>query len=321
MKISIVIPVYNVKKYVERCLKSLINGIDKRNFVEVIIVDDGSTDGSEVVVDEYQNYSNFAIFHKKNGGLSDARNYGLSKANGEYVIFIDSDDEVDSKLFGDLLDKILKSNSDVLLWDAKIINEESNIMNAKDNEYYTHRGLVNMKVYDGISAISHQLSNHFDFVTTVWLGAYKKNFLIENQLYFEKGLLHEDELWTTKTLLLSQTVEYYNVPIYLYRQRSNSIMNSQVKNFERNLKDIIYIYSNLFVYIDWKNLDLVFSKKLKGNLSRRYLHSLSKFDAYKYKKQLKKIKKVELLKNSYRLIDKIRCCLFVFSPFLYCKMK
>ena len=153
MKISIVIPVYNVKKYVERCLKSLINGIDKRNFVEVIIVDDGSTDGSEVVVDEYQNYSNFAIFHKKNGGLSDARNYGLSKANGEYVIFIDSDDEVDSKLFGDLLDKILKSNSDVLLWDAKIINEESNIMNAKDNEYYTHRGLVNMKVYDGISAI------------------------------------------------------------------------------------------------------------------------------------------------------------------------
>ncbi|MBD9074821.1 glycosyltransferase [bacterium] len=321
MKISIVIPVYNVKKYVERCLKSLINGIDKRNFVEVIIVDDGSIDGSEVVVDEYQNYSNFAIFHKKNGGLSDARNYGLSKANGEYVIFIDSDDEVDSKLFGDLLDKILKSNSDVLLWDAKIINEESNIINAKDNEYYTHRGLVNMKVYDGISAISHQLNNHFDFVTTVWLGAYKKNFLIDNQLYFEKGLLHEDELWTTKTLLLSQTVEYYNVPIYLYRQRSNSIMNSQVKNFERNLKDIIYIYSNLFVYIDWKNLDLVFSKKLKGNLSRRYLHSLSKFDAYKYKKQLKKIKKVELLKNSYRLIDKIRCCLFVLSPFLYCKMK
>lgn len=321
MKVSIVIPVYNVKKYVKKCLKSLINGIGTRKFVEVIIVDDGSTDGSEVIVDEYQKRSNFKVFHKQNGGLSDARNYGLSKTNGEYVIFIDSDDEVDSNLFGDLLDNILKSNSDVLLWDAKIIDEESNFINSKDNEYYTHRGLVNMEVYDGIAAISHQLNNHFDFVTTVWLGAYKKSFLIENQLYFEKDLLHEDELWTTKALLLSQTVEYYNSPIYLYRQRSNSIMNSQAKSYERNLKDIIYIYSYLFTYIDWKNLDLDFSKKLKGNLSRRYLHCLSKFDAYKYKKQLKKIKKVELLKNSYRLIDKIRCCLFVFSPFLCCKIK
>ena len=106
MQISIIVPVYNVSLYLEDCLKSIINGISNKKNIELLLIDDGSTDSSEILIDEYsKKYHFIKSFHKSNGGLSDARNYGLLKANGEYVIFIDSDDMVDSHEFNSILKK------------------------------------------------------------------------------------------------------------------------------------------------------------------------------------------------------------------------
>lgn len=321
MKVSIIIPVYNVEKYLNRCVDSIILSIKNVKNVEILLIDDGSTDNSKNIVDNYdKKYSFIKSFHKKNGGLSDARNFGLLKSKGDYVIFIDSDDEISSSNFKKVLDKIITSDCDTILWDAIMINEESNIIESKENDYYIHSGLKTNLKYTGIECVKKQLLDHSDYVTTVWLGAYKKEFLFKNHLFFEKNLLHEDELWSIKMFVNAYKVEYIDSKVYLYRQRENSIMNKSDKNYIKNLNDIIFIYSTLFAYLEWKNIDSSSLRAIKGNISRRYLHALGRFNAYKYKKQLRLINKKQLFNNCNRIIDKIRCILFMFMPYFYCKI-
>ena len=106
-KISVIIPVYNVEKYLDKCIMSVINQSYKN--LEIIIVDDGSTDNSRVLCDKYAKIDNrIKVFHKKNGGLSDARNFGLKHATGEFIAFLDSDDWVDKDLYKILYDNIFK---------------------------------------------------------------------------------------------------------------------------------------------------------------------------------------------------------------------
>ena len=321
MKISIIVPVYNVNLFLKDCLNSIINGISNEKNIELLLIDDGSNDTSEILVDEYsKKYQFIKSYHKSNGGLSDARNYGLLKASGEYVIFIDSDDMVDSREFNTILEKLEKFKGDILLWDAIMIDDKGKKLNSKLDDYYVHYGLSNNSKYTGLEIITLQLNEHFDFATTVWLGAYKRNFLIENQLWFEKGLLHEDEMWSIKTFITSEHIQYIDKVVYLYRQRNDSIMNKKNRNYEKNINDIIYIYSTLYSFIKWKISDTKLLKKINGNISRRYLHSLAKFDVYRYKKELKKINYLQLLKNSKRNIDKIRSMVLIISPKLYCKI-
>lgn len=321
MKVSIVVPIYNVEKYIDKCLNSLVKSIKNYDNIEILLIDDGSTDNSKKKINEYdKKYSFIKAFYKNNGGLSDARNYGLIKAIGDYVIFIDSDDEVDPILFNEIITKIEKSDSEVVLWDAMIIDENGKKNKSSLNDYYIHNGLKNSYIYSGIELINVQLKDHSDLVTTVWLGAYKKDFIIRRNLFFEKGLLHEDEMWTIKVFLNANKVEYINKKAYMYRQREDSIMNKQNKDYRKNVNDVIYIYNSLYSYINWISFQNIELNKLKGNISRRYLHALGKFDIYKYKREKKKINFNELFKNSIRTIDKIRCLILKISPYIYCKI-
>ena len=321
MKFSIIVPVYNVEKYLDRCVNSLIKSIYSLNNCEILLIDDGSTDSSSNIIDRYSNdYSYIKSFHKTNGGLSDARNYGLAMAKGEYVIFIDSDDEVNVKLFKDILMKMNDYHHDILLWDATIIDEKSKKIVSSLNYYYIHNGLDVNKIYSGTEVIDYQLSYSSDFVTTVWLGAYKKSFLLDNQLFFEKGLFHEDELWTIKVLLSSNKVCYLNSKAYLYRQRENSIMNRVDKDYSKNLHDIIFIYSSLYSYINWKLGSTSLAKKIKGNITKRYLHSIGRFYSSKSKDEVRRIDVKQIYNNSLRLVDKCRCILLKISPYLYSKI-
>lgn len=321
MKISIIIPVYNVERYLEKCLDSVINGIENKSNIEVLLIDDGSTDNSRNIVDKYSNeYSYVKAYHKENGGLSDARNYGLLIAEGDYIIFIDSDDEVNSELFKSVIKKIENSNCEILLWDAVLIDENGKIISSDFNNYFVHKELKCNTIYSGIEFIDLQLQAQKDFVTTVWLGAYKKSFLYDNQLLFEKGLLHEDEMWSIKVFINAEKIEYIGEKIYLYRQRNNSIMNKKNRDYNKNLKDIIYIYSTLYSYINWKIYNKKIKNEINSNISRRYLHAIGKFDGYKYKEELKKINYIQLIKNSSRMIDKIRGVVLKISPYIYCKI-
>ena len=314
--ISIIIPVYNVEKYVDECIKSILEG-NRLDQIEILLIDDGSTDSSGSICDNYSS-EKVKVYHKINGGLSDARNYGLLRANGKYVFFVDSDDIISPGAINKLYELIKKEDVDVVLWDAIIIEEDGEISQNQDDEYYVHHGLKKMSHYTGIEIIEKQLKKNDDYVTTVWSGLYRKELILSEHIWFEKGLLHEDELWTQKVFICAKDIFYLKEQIYFYRKRTNSIMNQVEKNFEKNIQSLIYIYSTLPIYLDWKLDDKQFIKKMKGNIAKRYLHMIFKYNVSNYPSLSKRINKMEILKDAGNSIDKLRALILIININLYC---
>lgn len=312
--LSIIIPIYNVEDYLEECLESILN-IKYDNF-EVLLIDDGSTDKSGEIANNYKKrIKNCRCFHKKNGGLSDARNYGLKYAFGKYVYFMDSDDFIEPVLFELILNTLEDKTADVVLFDANEVDENGKIID--NNFYYIHKGLNAYELYNGHQVIEKQLLDHSDFVTTVWLGIYNREYLLENNFWFEKELIHEDELWTPKVIIESSTVIYLDVRAYNYRRRKNSIMNSGMIKINKNIESIIYIFSSLYFYYNYKITDEKLLMLIKANLSKRYLHIITKYDIYKYKSS-NKIAKWIIYKNSIGFVDRFRALILLINGKLYC---
>lgn len=286
MLLSVIIPVYNVEKYLIECIESVRGYPD----TEIILVDDGSTDKSADICDSYHD-ENIMTVHKKNGGLSSARNTGLKLAKGRYIYFMDSDDYITD--FRKILDFISRKECEILLFDG--IGED----------YYTHHGLKENIHYTGIECIEMQLKKCGDYPTTVWLGVYQREYLLKNDFFFEENLLHEDELWTQKVLINAKDICYMNEKLYFYRKRENSITE---KTGEKNLSDLIYIFDEMYQYTD--------NKRIKANISKRYLHAVVNFKAWKYDL---KIDKKKIFSNAGGF-DRIRAFVLMLNTKLYCKV-
>ncbi|MGG7147402.1 glycosyltransferase [Clostridium butyricum] len=317
MKITLILPIYNVEKYLEVCLNSIIS---QRCFkdCEILLVNDGSTDCSAGICNEYaEKYSNIIALHKTNGGLSDARNYGLERANGEYVLFIDSDDYIFDGTIEMFMNEILSHKVDIVISDASIVNEGGELfVDSRFN--YIHRGLSEEKIYSGQEAIKEQLL-HGGMQTTVWLGMYKRDFLMKNKLWFKQDLLHEDELWTPQTFIFAKSVKYINHKFYAYRIRNNSIMRNKKRDNTKNIKSLIYIYdylNKIYCHID----DIYLRNLIRDDWARRYLHALMIWKINDYPELYCFVNKKEILKNSKKLKNKIRAIIFIISPSFYCTL-
>jgi glycosyltransferase involved in cell wall biosynthesis len=319
ISLSIILPIYNVEKYLSQCLESVLatKGSEK---IEIILVDDGSTDKSGEIAEEYsRRYNMITTYHKRNGGLSDARNYGLLRACGKYVFFMDSDDLLTPDYFKEVLEIISSYDGDIVIWDAEIIDENGVIIPTEKQNYYKHLGVdFNKGTCTGKQIIESQLMDHNDYVTTVWLGAYNRNMLLHEQLWFEKGLLHEDELWTPKVLLKAYKIKYFPKPLYRYRVRANSIMTAGKKDRSRNISSLIYVFSDLYAYYDWKLNDAEFAVMVKANLSKRFLYKISQYNVYAYNDLARRIPKRIIWHNSRGIKDRLRAFVLLLSGRLYC---
>lgn len=314
--LSIIVPIYNVEKYLKKCIDSLINQIKNEEDVEVLLIDDGSTDNSIEICDIYADkYSYIQVYHKKNGGLSDARNFGIRKSSGDYLIFIDSDDYVDLKLVSEVKKNINK-NPDIILWDARYVNEDDvEINNIKYK--MKHVALKKDEIYSGKMVLENSFEKVKELPTAVWLGAYKRSFIEDEVLFFEKGLLHEDEMWTLKVIFEAQSIIYINQDLYCYRIRENSIMRNNDKN-KRHIEAYVYIYNSLIEYFNLKVKDKNLLELIMDNLMKRYLHALSMWEAYKYKETLKRISKKNIIKYSKSKKNKLRAYVFGLNRYIYC---
>jgi len=146
--ISVIVPVYNVEKYLENCIDSILNQTYKN--LEIILVDDGSTDKSSEICDNYsQQHSNIITIHKKNGGLSDARNKGIDAANGKYISFIDSDDTIDALFFETLYSLIKRYDCDMSLVFFKRVYEDGTDKDY-DNEFYFEKCFSNVELFKNL---------------------------------------------------------------------------------------------------------------------------------------------------------------------------
>lgn len=216
-KISVIVPIYNVEKYLDRCVESLVN--QSYTNIEIILVDDGSPDRCPQMCDEYaQKYSNIKSVHKENGGLSDARNYGMKYAEGEYISFIDSDDWIDTQTYEIIMGKMLETNSDIGAFNALLYYEGDELNPDLSEEY---------EVMNSQQAIECTIDD-IKIKTNVWNKVYKRS--IVDDLEFPKGRLNEDEFYTFKVLDRAENIIYVHRQCYYYFQRSNSIMGEYKLN-------------------------------------------------------------------------------------------
>ena len=212
--LSIIIPVYNVEQYIEQCIKSILTQCDDR--IEIIIVNDGTPDNSISIIEKLtKDNPHFRIINQENQGLSVARNTGLSKASGEYVWFIDSDDWILEDAISVVLGTVVKHR------DVEVFSSIMKRYYEKDHTYgyKPHKGKLEYSGFEYLLA-KQPIGAAVRFI-------YKRSFLLQNNLKFEPNILHEDALWGFSMLYLANKILFFNVPLYVYRIReSHSIMSS-----------------------------------------------------------------------------------------------
>lgn len=256
--LSVVVPVYNTEKYLRDSLESLHK--QNSNDVEFLVINDGSTDNSQNIIDEYLKKDNrFKSYIKTNGGLSDARNYALPYALGDYVFFFDSDDILSENAIG-LINQKLKNNPDCVVFDFKFFWENS-------NEEKIVKG-KNTKISDDIKSLLISTPSACNKV-------FKKELLINNN--FIKGIYYEDLATIPNILSNCRKIEYVDKPLYLYRQREGSIIYS----FTDKTKDVFICLKNVIEYYKTNNifdnyydeLEYLCIEHLLLNGNRKFYHS------------------------------------------------
>lgn len=232
-KLSVIIPVYNIQNYIIKCLDSL----HRQNYknVEFLIIDDGSTDQSSEYIKRYLDNSDdnrFSYFYKTNGGLSDARNYGMLKASGEYIWYFDGDDYMpdDSELIGKLINKAEENKLEMLIFNFQY---DENWPMKYANHAFDLKS--NNCVQKGTDILNGSVFRH-----SIWHILFERNFLLKNKITFEKGSTVEDLIYTTECLLQSQRVLIYPLVAYVYAYRSDSITGStNLQAITKRINDVI----------------------------------------------------------------------------------
>lgn len=250
--ISVIVPVYNVEKYLPQCIDSILNQTEKN--LEIILVDDGSLDNSGKICDEFSKKDDrIVVIHKKNNGLSSARNAGLEIAKGNYIGFVDSDDWLDKSMYEVLLKLLKENNSDISCCDFfKTANSDDSIPHI-DNE------IINS--YNNIESLNNFYNGLYTQTVVAWNKLYKRELF--KDISYPVGKIHEDEGTTYKLYYKANKITYTNRPLYYYRITPNSITTSK---FNKKRLDIIDVYDEKVKFIKNINNEEIYSKTLKWYL-------------------------------------------------------
>ena len=230
MLLSIIVPVYNVEKYLRKCVDSLLTQDLSLEEFEIILVDDGSADRGGVICDEYaSNYPNVKVSHQQNGGLSVARNSGIDMAKGKYIQFVDSDDYLDSNVLKTLLEKMESDKLDVLRFNYRNVNERYEAVEPnKDPKRFVS---YSDEVCDGLTFLNERLGP----------ACYACQFMVHRELLtdckFKEGVYFEDTEWTPRMLLKASRAASTDMLVYNYLVREGSITQSVDEKKKRKVLD------------------------------------------------------------------------------------
>lgn len=238
IQVSVIVPVYNVETYLERCIQSLLKQ-DLLDQIEILLVDDGSTDQSGTICDDYARKNpQISVYHKKNGGLSDARNFGLDHARGKYILFVDSDDFVELDTCSSLVREAEQFSAEIVIGRIQLMRPSK----AMDRyERIAAERFECHKLYTGKAYLEGCLEGGALRVEA-WRSFYRREFLEKHHFRFKKGILHEDEEFTPRVLLRASRVVLTDLAFYHYdNTRSGSIMNSGSMSMKK-IQDRIATY-------------------------------------------------------------------------------
>ena len=274
MKLSIIVPVYNVEKYLCKCLDSLLNQKLLDEEYEIILVDDGSPDGSPLICDQYASrYGHVKVVHRQNGGLSIARNTGIEVAQGKFVQFVDSDDYLELNVLHALVQKMLDDDLDVLRFNYQNVNEQYEVFrpNKVNKAFVDYRD----EICDGLTFLTERLG----------FGCYAWQFMVRRELLdnclFKEGVSFEDTEWTPRLLAKAKRVTSTNIMVYNYLMRKGSITQStDEKKKQKQLGDKLELIDSL-----QKQMREVSDKRwFEGTIAQIALSIMSYVSGTPYKK-------------------------------------
>ncbi len=228
MKLSVIVPVYNVEEYLDKCLDSLVKQELKE--MEIIIVNDGSLDNSQSIIDKYKKkYSNIKAYIKENSGLSDTRNMGIKYAKGEYIAFLDSDDSVRSDMYLKMYEKAKLENFDIVASDIKYV-------------YSDHEEIISTDPKEDTENIKDVFINLYPAVCTK---IFKRDLLVKNNLCFKSGVWFEDVEFMYRLLPYVKKFGVIHEAFYEYLQRDKSItatISPKIYDYIHNMNGILDYY-------------------------------------------------------------------------------
>ena len=210
--ISIIVPVYRVEKYLDKCIKSIVS--QTYSNLEIILVDDGSPDKSGLICDKWAMLdSRIKVLHQKNAGAGAARNTALKLAQGEFISFVDSDDYLSVNMFENLLNYFDK---DIDIVECEFLSVE------EDDALFVNEERIQSKVFSSEEAMREHIADHY-FRQLIWNKLYRRNCI--DSVYFPEGKKIDDEFWMYKVLGRAKQLVHCNEKLYAYRQQDNSVMH------------------------------------------------------------------------------------------------
>lgn len=240
--ISVIVPVYKVEKYLERCIDSILN--QTYHNLQIILIDDGSPDDCGRICDEYaKRDARIEVIHKSNGGQAAARNDGLAIAKGDYVGFVDSDDYIEPNMYEEMLYKIQENQADICVCSRYVESE-----NGKMDSYVSKKARETLM--DNIQALKHIIA-FSDFDMAVWDKLYKADILSE--LRFPAGKINEDYYFITEAFERSKKIVYIPIPFYHYIQRIGSTTRNSVMD-----KSIVQASEYLYEFFRKKHPEIAY---------------------------------------------------------------
>ena len=315
MRLSVIVPVYNVEKYLEECINSIIN--ERIEKMEIIVINDGSTDNSlEILkkIKKTKRESNLKIIEQENSGISVARNKGIEAARGEYLYFIDSDDFLEKNGLKLLLEEIIVKNADII---------RGNYV-----EYYSENRIIKQnKMKDTeLKGREYLIKRQHTFVPMVWNCIYKRKFLLKNNLKFRIGILNEDVEFNFRAIYLAEKIVEKEVIMYNYRKREASIMSKDSLTETRKLEFLNSLYevgTSLNKFLKKYNEK---NKKIKKMVFRYYFNIFSLANRYNLELNkidflLKKLKVKELWSVAPTIKDKRNVFFMCWFPYYFYKRR
>lgn len=319
MKLSIIVPVYNVADYLVKCLDSLLAQDLPQNEYEIIVVNDGSTDNSGQIAQQYADqYANITLINQANQGLSGARNTGIKCAKGDYIQFVDSDDYLEKNVLGGLMKQVVKDNLDVLRF------KYQNVRINAGGEYEIFQPYKSSSfIFDDYSSDVTQGVNFLN--ERFGTACYAVMFIIRKQILdnciFKQGIYFEDTEWTPRMLLKAERIASSDTIVYDYLMREGSITKAVNKDKQRKVvEDKIKLVDSLLEHSSGLEDKSWFERMIAGTVLSTIGCIAADFynERKKYLKELKQRNIYPLSYNKTTKGTKRKLQLINFSPSLYC---
>lgn len=317
--VSVIVPVYNIEKYVDTCISSIIDQTYKN--IEIIIVDDGSVDDSGRLSDEWGKKDHrIKVIHQENKGLSAARNTAMRICTGEYLIFVDGDDMISNDMIESLYQASQKTKADCIFCQYEMIG-------SNEKEFHSTKEIEDEGFVVNTEEAQLRLLNHIDTVSVVWNGFYK-TALVKDLLFIE-GKKNEDVMWRYLAIDRCKTIGYISYKLYGYRMREDSLMHQKfslkdldnlegtvnradyiMKHYE-NLRDtaLTQITSDCTIYY-------IRAKKLLEGEEKKEALSRIKYYRKKYPVKLKEVMKAKNLSKGRKYLVALACISFPLASYV-----